>query len=457
MNSRLGTILIIDDVESFRSTLARTLELANYRVVTCGEHTSGLRLLEMHTVDAILLDLQIPGVKGFEALEAIRAAHPLLPVIMITAFGNIPTAVQATKLGAFDFLEKRADRERLLLVVRNACERSRLEAERLVLLRSVHERTRMVGESQAIKDLLRLVERVAPTENSVLIVGETGTGKELVADAIQGSSRRAARPFVRMNCAAIPKDLIESKLFGHRKGAFTDAKEDRAGAFKLADTGTLFLDEIADMDLAAQAKVLRALQEGEIEPVGGKGQENVDVRVIAATNKNLDEMAKAGRFREDLHYRIKKFIVPVPPLRERIDDIKPLTEYFLAEGANKNNRPLLCLHSDALRLLVQYSWPGNIRELQNCADWLETFATYPEITVHDVNSWLGGNATAEIPTPEAGTFVKARQNFERDYFAQLLKVYEGNVSAVARAADLDRSGLYRKLKSLDPAVDVRPH
>jgi two-component system, NtrC family, nitrogen regulation response regulator NtrX len=448
MGSQSDTILVVDDDSALLATLSRTLELAGFKVESAQEPEEAKRLLKQDEIHALLLDLQLPGVVDLEALEWVRAEFPTLPVVMMTAFGTVDKAVRALKMGAYDFIEKPIDRDRLLLALRNAVEKGRLERERSGLLRSLRAQHEIIGDSKAILELCSVIDRVAPIDARVLIVGETGTGKEVVANALFSRSSRASKPFIKVNCAAIPRELIESELFGHRKGAFTGAIENKPGKFKLADGGTIFLDEIGDMELAVQAKVLRALQEGEVEPVGGRGPEKVDVRVMAATNQDLEGMAKDGRFRQDLYYRLKGVVLRVPPLRERLEDVKPLMEHFLNEIAGKSNRPALRLHSSALQMLLQHNWPGNVRELESLANWLTVFASGVEVKADDLVGWFGGHQESRQSASEISEYNKAKESFEREYFKRLLITMEGNMSAVARAAGLDRSGLYRKLKSL---------
>ncbi len=455
MSERNDSVLIVDDEPAMLEAMARTLEISNYRVLSAREIVEATRVLDSETVHTVLLDLRLPGVEGFEGLDRIRRDYPLIPVIVITAYGGVPEAVQATKRGAFDFLEKSGSRDRLLISVRNACDRGHLEAEKRGLVANIQEANPLIGRSEAMREIQRLIARAAPTEEPVLIVGDTGTGKEVVARALFAQSRRAGKPFVAVNCAAIVHELAESELFGHRRGAFTGAIENKVGKFKSADGGTLFLDEIGDMSMALQAKVLRALQDGEIEPVGNPNSLKVNVRIIAATNRDLETQLKEHSFRQDLYYRLSGIVLRIPSLRERREDVYPLLLHFLEQAAEKQVSPVPTVSPGAVEALMACEWPGNVRQLERCAGWLLTFGG-PEISFEDVQEWLGhGLSSSQSPVRAGRDYVSARQAFEREYFSGLLDIHKGNISAVARAADLDRSGLHRKLKALG-LVDGSP-
>lgn len=455
--SKLGqTVLVIDDDEILLPTVARTLELAGYRVLTAREFRDGQRVLKSEPVDILLLDFLLPGIEGLEALEAVHREFPLLPVLLVTAYPAYSLAVQALKLGAFDFVPKPFDPpDRLLVAVRNACEKARLEQERQLLLDSIREQHPIIGNSPIMQSLKYKLNRVAQTDTPVLLLGETGTGKELAARAIHSSSRRAGKPFIAVNCAAVSRELIESELFGHKKGSFTGALGDREGKFKAADGGSIFLDEIGDMEPGLQAKVLRALEEKEIEPVGGTVPEKVDVRVIAATNRDLQALVSDGRFRKDLYYRLSGVVVSIPPLRDRVEDIPALIQLFLARLGNEQSCQIPLLLPSASEALMRYEWPGNVRELNNFARWIMTFGG-PEITVRDVAEWKGQGSQNGRAEEESTDYRMAKEEFEREYFGRLLKLYDGNVTAVARHARLDRSGLHRKLSALG-LVENTPH
>jgi len=389
----------------------------------------------------------MPGMDGLEVLGSLREQHPALPVIIISGHGTIGTAVEATKLGAFDFLEKPIDMERLLLTIRNGLAQAELARRNVQLERRVGLKTEMIGEHPEMLSILETVKRVAPTNARVLIMGENGTGKELVARKLHELSKRAGEPFVEVNCAAIPEDLIESELFGHEKGSFTGAVSQRIGKFELADGGSLFLDEVGDMSLSAQAKVLRVLQESAFERVGGAETKHVDVRVLAATNKNLIEEAGKGRFREDLFYRLNVVPVLIPPLRERKSDIKILAEYFLREVAGELGRSTKKLSSDALDALMDYAWPGNVRELRNLIERL-CILTSGEVIRRDDLPALTIVREEDARKDPFGlkTYQEFKDFMEKEYLERKLRENNGNVSRTARQLDMQRSNLYKKLE-----------
>ncbi|HAV22445.1 MAG TPA: hypothetical protein DCX46_02925, partial [Bacteroidetes bacterium] len=357
----MKSILIIDDEQSIRDSLRMILEYEKYEVQFAPDGEAGLRALDKQKPDLVLLDVKMPGIDGLDVLQQIRRRSADLPVVMISGHGTIETAVEATKLSAFDFLQKPLDRDKLLVVVRNALQTARLSQDLQKLQESVEGKRQIIGNGRAIKEILTLVSRVAPTDARVLITGENGSGKELVARAIHRNSKRAEKPFVEVNCAAIPAELIESELFGHEKGSFTGATAQRVGKFELADGGTLFLDEIGDMSLSAQAKVLRALEEQTIERVGSNRMISVNVRVIAATNKDVQAEIKKGSFRNDLFHRLNVIPVHVPPLRERREDIPDLVGSFVEDVCKRNGMALKKISGDALKLLSMRDWPGNVR------------------------------------------------------------------------------------------------
>jgi two-component system nitrogen regulation response regulator NtrX len=369
------------------------------------------------------------------------------PVVMISGHGNIESAVRAIKLGAYDFVEKPLSLEKTVLVIGNAVRQRRLEAENRALRATVDRRLTMVGESYAMAQLREQIAMAAPTNGRVLIFGENGTGKELVARSIHALSRRRNAPFIELNCAAIPEELIESELFGHMKGAFTGAVADRRGKFELADGGTLFLDEIGDMTLKTQAKVLRALQEQIVEPVGGTASVKVDVRVLAATNKDLPAEIRGGRFREDLYFRLNVIPVYVPPLRTRDSDIPLLADHFMAELAREYGRRPKRFDSGAATGLRSYSWPGNVRELRNVIERLMIMVPGDVITLGDL-AFLDGVSiqTAGAPSDESKPLHEARDRFERDYILKALAAQQGNISRTAEVLGVERSNLYRKMK-----------
>jgi two-component system nitrogen regulation response regulator NtrX len=398
--------------------------------------------------DVIILDIWLPGMDGLATLSRLRERRVDAPVVMISGHGNIESAVRAIKMGAFDFVEKPLSLDKTVLVVGNAVRQRRLEVENRALRETVDRRLTMVGESYVMAQLREQVAMAAPTNGRVLIFGENGTGKELVARSIHHLSRRRSGPFVEVNCAAIPEELIESELFGHVKGAFTGAVADRRGKFETSDGGTLFLDEIGDMSLKTQAKVLRALQEQVVEPVGGTGTVKVDVRILAATNKDLPTEIRAGRFREDLYFRLNVIPIFVPPLRDREADIPLLASHFMAELAREYGRRPKRLDTAAAAGLRGYRWPGNVRELRNVVERLMIMVPGETITLADL-FFLDPSAVAvaEPPGLPAMSLHDARDRFERDYILRTLAAQQGNMSRTAEALGVERSNLYRKMRA----------
>ncbi len=439
--------LIIDDEPGVREALAMTLKSGKIDSILAEDGATGLAaVLGRDDVGVVLLDIKMPGRDGLEVLGEIRAARPDLPVIMISGHGTIETAVLATKQGAFDFLEKPLDRDRVLLLCRNAFQTARLQQENLTL--KARDATRILGQSAAVKEMLASIDRVAPTLARVLITGENGTGKELVARRLHDLSPRAQGPFVDVNCAAIPKELLESELFGHEKGSFTGAHAQKKGKFELASGGTLFLDEVGDMDLAAQAKVLRVLEQNRVERVGGNKPIEVDVRVIAATNKNLPEAVRDGRFREDLYYRLNVVELRCPALRERRDDIPLLSAAFLTEAIKRNGTPPHSLAGDALDALRREEWPGNVRQLKNVVEHLAILAPAEAITAADVTRALGGAGAPEQEDPYRGSrsFEDFKEAAEQEFLEQRLLENGWNVKRTAELLGMQRSNLYKKIE-----------
>ena len=381
-------ILIIEDEEPIRRVLLRILteEDSSYEVHEAFDGKEGLKKINNNNYDLILCDIKMPRMDGIEVLESIKASNKTLPFIMLTGHGNVSTAVEAMKLGAYDFISKPPDLNRLLNSVRHALENKNLVSENIILKKQVAKKYQIIGESKAIKAIHDLIDKVAPTEARVLITGENGTGKELVAHNLHQKSQRSKSPFVEVNCAAIPSELIESELFGHIKGAFTSAIKDRSGKFESANNGTLFLDEIADMSLAAQAKVLRALEENKVQRVGGNKDISVNVRVIAATNKDLNLEIKNGNFREDLFHRLAVILIEVPTLKSRKDDIDLLVEHFVKSLSNDQGLEVKRFDSNAVELLKNYPWSGNIRELRNVIERLMILGNNP-ITSENINQF----------------------------------------------------------------------
>ena len=366
----MARILIIDDEKSIRRTLREILEYENFKVEEASDGLEGLTLVQKEKFDIILCDIKMPKMDGMEALDKFMEANVDAPIIMISGHGNIETAVEAVKKGAYDFIQKPLDLNRLLVTIRNALDKSNLVSETKTLRKKISKTFEMIGESSVIKEIKDMIERVAPTDARVLITGENGTGKELVARWLHEKSNRCGAALVEVNCAAIPSELIESELFGHEKGAFTSAVAQRKGKFELAEGGTIFLDEIGDMSLSAQAKVLRALQENKITRVGGDKEIKVNVRVIAATNKDLKKEILKGNFREDLYHRLGVILVHVPSLNERTEDIPILAEYFLAKICEEHSMPLKSISKEAIKELQKIKWSGNIREFRNVIERL---------------------------------------------------------------------------------------
>jgi len=449
-------VLVVDDEKGIREALTQLLEYEDIEARACASGFEALSLYPEFRPHLVLLDVKMQGMDGLETLRKLRELDPRAQVVMISGHGTIQTAVEATQLGAYDFLEKPLDTDRILLTLRNALEHVDLASENARLKAEVHAQYEMVGSSRAVKGVIERIEKVAPTAARVLITGENGTGKELVARAIHTLSPRAAQPFVEVNCAAIPTELIESELFGHMKGSFTGAFADRAGKFELADGGTLFLDEVGDMSLSAQAKVLRALEEGVISRVGSGKTLAVDVRVVAATNKDLRAEIAAGRFREDLLYRLNVVPIEVPPLRARRGDIPQLVEHFAARLTDRGGLQAKGFDADALKRLVAHDWPGNIRELRNAVERLLILAPGATVTLADVERVAGvgrgdgGGGTGPVDVSaawmRAATFEEFKQVAERTYILAKLQENDWNVSETARTLDMPRSNLYKKIE-----------
>ncbi|MBT8494404.1 MAG: sigma-54 dependent transcriptional regulator [Deltaproteobacteria bacterium] len=442
-----STILVIDDEPNILTSLRRALELEGYGVEVAGSGALGLERLAEREIDLVLLDVMMPDMDGLETLGKIRQGDPVLPVVMMSGNASIETAVSATKLGAHDFIEKPLSTDKLLITLSNTLSFAELSRENASLRRrGVSE---MIGQSSGIKRIFDKIEKTAPSSGRVLISGENGTGKELVARAIHEQSKRADGPFIKLNCAAIPAELIESELFGHEKGAFTGATQQRRGKFELADGGTLFLDEVGDMNLSAQAKVLRVLQEGELERVGGAETLRVDVRVVAATNKKLAEEIETGNFREDLYYRLNVVPIELPALRERREDIPALAQHFLQLVCEENDRKEKTLDSDAVSLLMQHPWPGNVRELRNTIERLVILTgDAPAITADDVSETLPSVKKMRSHF-ERGTALKDLvASAEREIIISALAANEHHISNTAKELQLERSHLYKKMKAL---------
>jgi two-component system nitrogen regulation response regulator NtrX len=441
-------ILIVDDEAGIRQALKQVLEYEDLVVRVTSSGGEAITVYPEFRPHLVFLDVKMAGLDGLETLTRLRDLDPKAQVVMISGHGTIATAVEATQRGAFDFLEKPLDTDRLLVTVRNALAHSELVDENTRLKEATESRYMMVGNSAALKSVLDLIEKVGPTAARVLITGENGTGKELVARALHEASPRRDRPFIEVNCAAIPSELIESELFGHMKGSFTGAFADRAGKFEQADGGTLFLDEVGDMSLSAQSKLLRVLQEGVVTRIGGSKAIQVDVRVLAATNKDLEAEIAEGRFREDLLYRLNVVPIEVPPLRERTEDVPALVAHFAEQLAASAGVPGRRFADDAVRRLQIRAWPGNIRELRNAVERGLILASGKVVTAADIDHLLPGATAASSTGDAAGsqTFETFKQEAEKTFLAQKLREHDWNVSETARALKMPRSNLYKKIE-----------
>ena len=439
-------ILIVDDEPGIRQAVKQVLEYEEMEVRTAGSGGEAITVYPEYRPHVVFLDVKMAGLDGLETLKRLRDLDPQAVVVMISGHGTIATAVEATQRGAFDFLEKPLDADRLIVTVRNAIERAELMGENHRLREVVSQRHAMIGGSEPLRGTRELIARVGPTSARVLITGENGSGKELVARALHAASPRRDEAFIEVNCAAMPSELIESELFGHMKGSFTGAFADRAGKFEQADGGTLFLDEVGDMALPAQAKLLRVLQEGVVTRIGGSKAIEVDVRVIAATNKDLSFEIAEGRFREDLLYRLNVVEIDVPPLRQRIDDVPELVAHFTEQIASTAGVPGRKVGEDAVRRLQQRSWPGNIRELRNAVERALILSPGKVVTAADIDRLLpptdGGGDDGE----GVQTFERFKQDAERSFLAGKLREHDWNVSETARALKMPRSNLYKKIE-----------
>ncbi|MFP3913084.1 MAG: sigma-54-dependent transcriptional regulator [Desulfobacteraceae bacterium] len=448
------TILVVDDEGSILQSLEGILSDEGYETVCVKSGTEALDKIEEAIPDLVLLDIWMPGLDGIKTLEKIKQSYPYVQVVMMSGHGNIETAVKATKMGAYDFIEKPLSLEKLLLAVKNALDYYRLEEEINLLKEKDRNKYNIIGESRAIRELKEQLRIVAPTNAWVLISGENGTGKELVAHNIHRLSNRSGKPMVEVNCAAIPENLIESELFGHEKGAFTGALTMKKGKFDLAHEGTLFLDEIGDMSLKAQSKTLRILQEQKFERVGGAKTIHVDVRVIAATNKDLEAEIEKGAFRDDLYFRLNVIPMRVPPLKERVEDIPSLVQVFVDEFSMSTNIEPKEVSPEALEMLQRYDWPGNVRELRNLVERLMIMVPGRIIGKKDIPAPFNKSAAVNSELTgalQADSLKEAKGKFERAFIEAKLKEFDGNISQTAEAIGVERSNLHRKIKGYDLA------
>jgi len=454
-----GRILIVDDEAQMRDLLVKVLDKNGYQVSAAGDGEQALALLEKEPVDLVVTDVRLPGIGGLEALKAIKELNPEIVVIIMTAFGSIDQAVQAVKEGAYDYINKPFKIDEMLLTIEKALEERRLRHEVTTLrkeLRTRYHFESIIGKSRAMQEVFSLIEQVGGSRSTVMIYGKSGTGKELVAKAIHYNSQRASKPFVAVNCAAIPSELLESELFGHEKGAFTGAIATKVGKFELATGGSLFLDEVGSMRLDLQAKILRALQEREVERVGGTRTIKIDVRVIAATNRDLKRAVEEGTFREDLYYRLNVVPITLPPLRQRRDDIPLLVEHFIAKYNREFNRRVKGFSAGATAALYQYDWPGNVRELENVIERAVALAQSETVSLRELPLDISilGPETIEHIQKSGLSLREARNHFEKQYILNILEKVQWNQTEAARILGLHRNTLLWKLQRL--GIESRP-
>jgi DNA-binding NtrC family response regulator len=446
----MKSILIIDDEKEICESIQMILDYEGYQPQYTTSALAGIDKITSGNYSALLLDIQMPEMNGFEVLKKVKEIKPETSVIIISAHGSLENAIKATKLGAFDFIEKPIDREKLVISVRNAVEQAKLLLENKEIKMSLLGSGEILGRSKAMMQVLEVIERVAPLDTRVLITGENGTGKELVARAIHNKSLRKDKPFVEVNCAAIPNELIESELFGHEKGSFTGAVSQRIGRFELANNGTIFLDEVGDMSPQAQAKVLRAIEDGKIERVGSGKKIEVDVRIISATNKNLKEEIEKGTFREDLYHRLNVIPLQLPPLRERVEDIPVLVEHFANDITAKHKKPRIKFTDDALKFLQSLQWSGNVRELRNAVERIIILVDKKEITKRDVEFLFSAEKTSiDDLIDTSNSFQEFKEKAEKAFILKQLRENDWNISKTAEVLDIQRSHLYNKMKKYE--------
>jgi DNA-binding NtrC family response regulator len=446
----MNTILLIDDETEICESIKMILEYEGYHVQYSTKSTEGVEKAISENYSALLLDIQMPEMNGFEVLKKVKETNPALSVIMISAHGSVENAIKATRLGAFDFIEKPIDRDKLVISVRNAVEQSNLISENAEYKKTLLGDEKILGKSKVIQNILATIEKVAPLDTRVLITGDNGTGKELVARAIHNKSQRKDKTFVEVNCAAIPNELIESELFGHEKGSFTGAMQQRIGKFELANKGTLFLDEVGDMSPQAQAKVLRAIEDGKIERVGGNKKIEVDVRIISATNKNLKDEIAAGNFREDLFHRLNVIPLNIPSLNERIEDIPVLVETFATNITARHKKPSVKFEDTAMKFLQGLPWSGNVRELKNAIERIIILVDEREISRKDIEFLFAGSQSSigDI-IADSNSFQEFKEKAERAFIIKQLNANDWNISKTAEILDIQRSHLYNKMKKYE--------
>jgi DNA-binding NtrC family response regulator len=446
----MKSILIVDDEKEICESIQMILDYEGYHTQYTTSALEGLEKVTVGNYSALLLDIQMPEMNGFEVLKKVKESKPEISVIIISAHGSLDNAIKATKLGAFDFIEKPIDREKLVISVRNAVEQNNLLLENKEIKISLLGSGEILGRSKAMIQVLEVIERVAPLDTRVLITGENGTGKELVARAIHNKSLRKEKSFIEVNCAAIPNELIESELFGHEKGSFTGAVSQRIGRFELANNGTIFLDEVGDMSPQAQAKVLRVIEDGKIERVGGGKKIEVDVRIVSATNKNLKEEIEKGTFREDLYHRLNVIPLQLPPLRERAEDIPVLVEHFANDITNKHKKPPIKFTNDAMNFLQSLQWSGNVRELRNAVERIIILVDKREISKKEIEFLYSiGQASIDDLIDTSNSFQEFKEKAEKAFILKQLRENDWNISKTAEVLDIQRSHLYNKMKKYE--------
>ncbi|MEA2101148.1 MAG: sigma-54 dependent transcriptional regulator [Thermodesulfobacteriota bacterium] len=442
------TILIVDDEKTIRLSLKGGLEDEGFKILLAEDAQKGLKCLNENEVDLVLLDIWMPGTDGLDMLEQMKKSRPEIPVIIMTGHGSIDNAIRATRLGAIDFIEKPLDLNRIIVTLTNAMHMKTLEEENAFLKERTRKDDEIIGSSQTTRMLKEKIDRAAPSDAWVLITGENGTGKELVARRLHRSSKRSKGPFIEVNCAAIPEELIESELFGHEKGAFTGATQRKKGKFDQADNGTLFLDEIADMSLSTQAKILRILQEQRFERVGGAETVQVNVRVLTATNKDLEKEIAEGRFRQDLFYRLNVIPIHVPPLSQRKEDIPGLAAYFLEIFSRNEGKPIKTISEDAMKILLEHAWPGNVRELKNIVERMVIMSPGKTINAEELMDLAQKPSSMTQELLHLENLRDARNAFEKIFIQTKLMQCNNNISKTADLIGVERSNLHRKIKGL---------